>query len=308
MNPGDTVSVHIFDPPAPGGGHALEVTIDDLTTGQRGFMQASADNGFAQTSYADCSSKPFNYEPEYSTAAVDNYISWAGLRTNIGTAVELGHFTPCASVTDPFPFFLAPGVTDTVWGSCTGPYEDTAPGADGSGQVEPSDAPCYPAGDTHPVIPGNHDPDEVTGCADAFFQNGDLDYDGSPYWPEWPTGTSPTALYPSSFTQSPPTSHGHPFDQFFIQSNVAAGESTCPPPGTSASGCAIPPPTAPGAFYPYWSEAQHKGTCAIEFGNITGAPGVTDFGKATQYGTNQVAKLGYPIFQGALMSDDCPPR
>ncbi|MGH2849732.1 MAG: hypothetical protein ACRDLP_03855, partial [Solirubrobacteraceae bacterium] len=34
MNPGDTISAHVFDAPAPGGGHALESVITDVTTGQ----------------------------------------------------------------------------------------------------------------------------------------------------------------------------------------------------------------------------------------------------------------------------------
>ena len=68
MNPGDRLRIHIWDARLPGGGHALETSIKDLTTGQSGFMIASAKNGFMQTSIADCSGTPFNYQPEYSTA------------------------------------------------------------------------------------------------------------------------------------------------------------------------------------------------------------------------------------------------
>jgi hypothetical protein len=49
MNPGDRISVHMSDAPA-SGGHAFEVVINDLTTHQTGFMQASAANGFQTTS------------------------------------------------------------------------------------------------------------------------------------------------------------------------------------------------------------------------------------------------------------------
>src|SRR5580704_1064528 len=38
MNPGDTVTFHMFDAPAPGGGNAFEVVMDDLTTHQSGFI------------------------------------------------------------------------------------------------------------------------------------------------------------------------------------------------------------------------------------------------------------------------------
>ncbi len=49
LNPGDQIKVHMFDAALSGGGHAFEVRIDDLTTGQTGYMQASAANGFAST-------------------------------------------------------------------------------------------------------------------------------------------------------------------------------------------------------------------------------------------------------------------
>src|SRR5205085_10340594 len=63
MNPGDRLKTHIFDAPVPGhpGHMALKTTIDDLTTGQSGFMQASAKNGYMATSNTDCSGTPFDY-------------------------------------------------------------------------------------------------------------------------------------------------------------------------------------------------------------------------------------------------------
>ena len=67
MNQGDRVVIHMFDAPV-AGGHALEIRETDLTTGQSGFMIASAANGFMNTSLADCSGTPFNFQPEYSTA------------------------------------------------------------------------------------------------------------------------------------------------------------------------------------------------------------------------------------------------
>ena len=103
MNPGDTITVHMFDASATRGGHAFEVVIDDLTTGQTGYMQASAANGFANTSFTDCSGTPFNFQPEYSTASAANTIPWAALATNISTEFETGHFEACTSVTDAAP-------------------------------------------------------------------------------------------------------------------------------------------------------------------------------------------------------------
>ena len=77
MNPGDKISFHMFDAPAPGGGDAFEVVINDLTTHQSGHMQASAANGFKTTSMADCSGTPFNFQPEYNTAKANNITPWA---------------------------------------------------------------------------------------------------------------------------------------------------------------------------------------------------------------------------------------
>jgi hypothetical protein len=50
---------------------------------------------------------------------------------------------------------------------------------------ETSDTMCYPQGDTHPGYngPGTFTaPVQVSHCQDSIFQNGDLDFDGTPYW------------------------------------------------------------------------------------------------------------------------------
>ncbi|MBV8943111.1 MAG: hypothetical protein JO240_15390, partial [Solirubrobacterales bacterium] len=88
MNPGDVIVVHMFDAGLPGGGHAFEVTERDRTTGQSGFMVASAANGFMNTSYRDCSGAPFNFQPEYSSAAPDNVSPWGVGPYNIDTEFE----------------------------------------------------------------------------------------------------------------------------------------------------------------------------------------------------------------------------
>ena len=150
----------------------------------------------------------------------------------------------------------------------------------------------------------------MTGCIDELTQNGDLDFDGTPYWPEWPTGTTPT-IYPSTFVQSlPVTDSGQQYSEFFIQTDLALSESTCT---ASGAGCSVPPPNAPGHFYPYWSRALSSGSgqapgreqqkCVIEFGNVS--RGVNDFGGDAQYGTDQQAALGYPEFEGPDMPNSC---
>ena len=95
---------------------------------------------------------------------------------------------------------------------------------------------------------------------DNWFQNGDLDFDGNPYWRDWPNSTRPDT-FPSTFLESPPTSHGAGYSQFQIQTDSDLSESTCEFPDTS--GCAVPPPRAPGKFYPYWTLTS---SCQWEFG------------------------------------------
>ncbi len=291
MNPGDTITVHMFDAPVPDqpGAKAFEVVMKDVTTGQSGFMQASAKNGFENTSITDCSGTPYNYQPEYSTASAKNNSPWGAGLGDITTTVETGHFTPCTSLTDPFTIGLPGGGTDVTYKYCHGPYESASP-PDTTSSVEPADSLCFPAGDTHGAL--NSAPDEVTGCLDNAFQNGDLDFDGTPYWPEWPVSRTPTAIYPGTFTQQLPTTTGRQYSQFYLETDLALSESTCT---ASGAGCSVPPPNAPGKFYPYFTRVRSGSTCTIEFGNVsTGAT----YGKDAQYGTNQDSTLGYPEFVG----------
>jgi len=272
MNPGDKLKIHIFDAKLRGGGHALETSIHDLTTGKSGFMIASARNGFMATSFADCSGHPFSYQPEYDTAKPQNIIPWAALETNISTQFEIGHFEPCTSVQNPIPITLGT-FSDTIWQDCTSPYEATAP-PDGGSNPEVSDAPCWPKGFTHG---GQAPPNEVAGCIQTIAQNGDLDYDGTSYWPNWPSKLRP-GPYPSPFLQEQPQTRGHAYSTIQFQTNAPASESTCAPTGV---GCAVPPPSGPGHFYPWWTQARVDGKCVWEFGQMTNG---NTFGRTNQYG------------------------
>jgi len=288
MNPGDTVKVHILDAPLPGGGgNALEVRIDDLTTGQSGFMQASAANGYMATNIGNCKGIPFNYEPEYSTAAAGNIVPWAALQMTISTEYEIGHWTPCQSLADGInsidPFFL----------TCVGPYESTSDG--GANNPEPDDGPCFPQGDTHSGLNPYgifSDPNTMNGCLN-FDGGGDVDFDGTSYWADWPTGIAPTGATPGSFAQSTPTSNGRRYEQSFFQTDLALSETTC---AESFSGCTVPP-NGPGNFYPYWSTVTKGNQCSIVFGNVSGGPGVNDYGKAAQYGADLRNEIGYDEFE-----------
>ncbi len=310
MDPGDTITVHMSDAPAPGGGDAFEVVIEDLTQHTTGYMQASAANGF-ESSYGiqgpgDCSGEPFNFQPEYSTAAQGNIIPWAALQTDISTEFETGHWEACTSLGEPFTSNpIDPADQSAGYNECFGPYESAGP--PDSGTAETGDAMCYYAGSTHVGFDGpgtSSAPDELTGCQDNYFQNGDLDFDGTPYWPEWPTGPIPT-IYPGSFVEQYPTTDGRAYSRYFFQTDIALSESTC---GISASGaptgCSVPP-SGPGNFYPYWSELHIGNYCALEFGNVAYGRGVNSFGQDAEYGQDLFSQLGYPEFEGNTHNVDC---
>jgi hypothetical protein len=340
MMPGDKIRIHMFDTPAPvvsgalGGSDAFEVAIDDLTQHTSGFMQASAKNGFQ---YVDmnCNTAPANWQPEYNTAKAGNIIPWAALQTNISTEYETGHFEACSTVTGsyaappaseqlPPPAYYGkhfnpfdPYDTGGTYSTCNGGDEGTTGAGEGD---ETTDGLCYRANDPHTGWDqgsGTAVGPPIANCQDNYTQNGDLDFDGTPYRTEWPTGSSPTSLYPSSFVESLPTTNGSQYSQFYFQTDIALSEDICQgntvPPGNTvtASGCTVPPSGSevdqPGhtAFYPYWTEVNTGGTCTIEFGNVNSGAGVNDFGMDAEYGTDQFPVLGYPEFEGAIHANTC---
>jgi hypothetical protein len=312
MNPGDKISFHMFDAPAPGGGDAFEVVMDDLTTHQSGFMQASAANGFQSLNAATCAGTAFNFQPEYNTAKAANINPWGADQVDISTEFETGHWEPCTSLSDqisPNPF--DPSDTSAMYNKCASPYE-SAPGIHRT-SAEIGNALCYNAGDTHPGYNGpgtSTNPDRMTGCQDNLFQNGDLDFLGTDYYKgSWPTGPSPTATQPSSFVEAFPTTNGRQYSQFFMQTDIALSEFECgggsyANASATAAGCTVPP-QGPGNFYPYWTQVGTGGACYLEFGNVTNGLFANDFGQDGQYGTDQFAAFGYPQFIGATHTNQC---
>jgi len=269
MNPGDVITVRMFNAKTRGG-HALEAKETDLTTGQSGYMIASAANGFMNTSPADCSGRPFNFQPEYSSARAQNIIPWGIGPYMINDEFEIGHFEPCRSLSNPV---IAPG-TDTYYTTCSGPYDKVSEDP----TLEPDDSPCYPFGDTHG---GTVAPNLVTGC-DVFFDAvGDLDWDGTPYHPDWPDSVRPDR-FPSTFLQLQPTTNGgHRYPQIQFMTDASASELNTNCDLSSGAGCVLPP-KGPGNFYPYWTQARVGGACVWEFGNMRNG---NTFGGDAQYGS-----------------------
>ena len=173
-------------------------------------MQASAANGFLNTSIADCSGTPHNFQPEYNTAKAGNIIPWAALRRPTSAPSSRPALRGLHLAQRPVqPNPIDPYDTRPAYNQCQGPYENAGP--PDAKTPEAGDALCYHAGDTHPGYDGvgtSTPPDRMTGCQDNMFQNGDLDFDGTPYWTEWPTGLTPRAFPSRSWNGSRPRTAG----------------------------------------------------------------------------------------------------
>ena len=316
MNQGDWVRTTISDTVA-----GLSITIQDLTTGQSGSMVASAANGFMNTNINTCAGTPFNFHAEYSSAAQQNQVPWAALEGGVLMEDEIGHFEPCASVTNPLPI-SAPGFSDpSVAQTCVGGFDS----AGGEGPCSPStfmclhatteggltcpthnatagalcefsDAMCMPQGPR--AVQDNGVTDvirwPISGCEANYFQNGDLDYDGSPYVADWPDGFP---AHPTTFRYSGPFGPGgqtYPNIQF--ETDAAGSEGSCNV--TTGVGCTVPPVGA--AFYPFWTLGRATQApsgvattaCQWNFGNTIPGTTMRTFGGTRQYGTPDVARYG----------------
>jgi hypothetical protein len=324
MNQGDSIRITIQDTP-----DGLKVTVDDFTTGQSGFMIASPSNGFMNSDLETCGGTPFAFHPEYDTASQQNQVPWAALEGGVLMETEIGHFETCSSVSNPLatdagvPFLpfdpntfqtcnggmegsgdtIGEGPCNFVTGNCMGattegggrcPSENFASG----NLCEFSDTPCMPAG-PRPVSPDvtSGGVSEITwpiaGCTQNFTQNGDLDFDGTGYRPDWPDGT---ANHPTTFKYAGPfDAEGNPYPSIQFETDAGGSEAFC----NTANGehCAVPPEGA--SFYPFWSignQSTPTGFPSIEclwnFGNDIGGVTTSDFGRTAQYGAPDVARYG----------------
>jgi hypothetical protein len=327
LNPGDTLAVSVSNVPDSGspdiGG--LRAVVHDVTTGQTGFMVASAANGFANTSITDCSGTPFSFHAEYSTAEQQNQVPWAALEGGVLMEQEIGHGETCSTLSNKLGFaaifsdgssYSDPDVYQTCNGGSEGPaatgegpcnatgtvcQHATTQGTSGpvacptedstSGALcEFSDAYCFPKGSRPATIDGvaTTESSELNFCYQTAFQNGDLDFDGTGYVPDWPNGSK---NFPTSIQYAGPFTRGHPYPDIQFETDVAASEALCDT--ATGAGCTAPPISA--QFYPFWtltSKQSRSGGCVWNFGNVN--PGVTtnDFGKAAEYGTPDVARFG----------------
>ena len=203
MNQGDRLLITIKDAPGNTSGGVL-TRIDDLTTGQSGFMIASAANGYRSLNPTTCGGTNLSFHPEFGTAKFGNFVPWAALQANVNFSGEIGHFTPGAT-----------------------------------GDNDADDAPCFATGVT---VPGCLDlaqggdldfdgssyltdwPDGTTNNATSLSISSAKGH----------------GIGPLSATRGN-GKYQQPYPQVQIETDVGASESTC---HSNGMGCTVPPPGA----------------------------------------------------------------
>jgi hypothetical protein len=338
MRPGDILKVSITDPKA-----GFTTTVTDLTTGQTGYMTASAGNGFMDTSYKTCAGRPFTFHAEYSTAAPQNQVPWAALEGGVLMEQEIGHSESCNSVAyrDPVSETTSDGqsyVDARVFATCMGGTEGPSARGEGpcnlktltcahattEGTTRPIACPsnsltsgalcefadgfCFAKGSRTVLIDGAKAKESVpvAWCGDNRYQNGDLDFDGLDYLPyTWPDGSS---SHPTSINYLGPfTSTGKPYPQIQFESDAPGSEFLCHV--ETGQYCQVPPLGA--KFYPFWTltsklavKGLPKGTCLWNFGDVIPRVTTQSFGGDAEYGTPDVARYGGTVISPVMTNPE----
>ena len=260
MNSGDEIVVDIHDT-----SDGVSVRLDDRTTGERGSMTASRDNGFAQVIFdplaKTCSSKPYAFHPMFASSNEHTFTSWTAHTFNVGFGDDIGHFTYCERSV-PTPGGLPP------FGTCNRGDED--------------DLFCFSPADSTLVA--------VDGCIAT-----DRDTDSVPYQLTWP-GTLPSAeidrqTHPQPLRFASPTfQHGERFERVAFETNTASFESSCDP--LSGSGCTVVPPGA--TFYPFFTTSGSNDDCLWQLGGNSIPGTTTHFGGSAKSEYGQLLQVNYP--------------
>jgi hypothetical protein len=325
MSQGDVLQLSLTDP-----GQGFTATIHDLTTGQTGWMTASANNGFMNTNINTCNGTPFTFHAEFSTAAAGNQVPWAAdLVGGPVQAQEIGHSEVCSSLTNQDPVQDAyPGgtsfVDSDVYDTCTGGSEGTMTGmgpcasngvdiachhaltqgrygptgcpseyADTGVPCEFADGYCFPEGSRPIQVNGVNAVawSDDDQCFSDRWQNGNLTFNGVSYQPwAWPDG-SPDRPTPFEYV-GPFLASGQPYPQIQFETDVSGSAILCHT--RSGAGCVIPPISA--RFYPYWSLSSQSPALGSKLTSCAWNFGgnqpdtVENFGADEQYGPSDVSR------------------
>jgi hypothetical protein len=312
MNGGDELIVTIADTST-----GLLVTVQDLTTGQSGFMVASGANGFASVKWdpngTNCDFATHNlahdFHPAYATSSEHTRVPGAAHTYNIAFSDEVGHFEYCSSVAQ------EGGACTSLTGS------DKKPGPDGL----PDDLRCF-----DPGFAAAFGLLHLGGCT-----NGDSDFDGVPYrnntWPGSFKNPAQDALFhaqPVMFS-SPLLidSNGNlaNFNRVAFEVDLPRIEGGTTPPCQRhlsnpadkhpGQGCVNPPKGA--AFYPFYSTRLDASGCQWQEGGPFIPGTLDDFGgsSAAEFGPilanfypapNGQPQYIYETFHQTLPINPCP--
>ena len=311
MNPGDELIVTLQDTE-----HGLKVTVQDVTSGQSGFMVSSAANGFAEILFdpngTNCDFATHNirydFHPMYASSSEHTRVPWAAHSYNIAFSDEIGHFEYCNAV-------------DQQGGPCTQASASDPAGPDGD------DVGCFTRdfAKLFGLVP-------VGGCLGS-----DADFDGVPYQLAWPGTLADVGKDKALHTESveftsplfQPGEAGQPknFKRVAFETDLPRVESATNPPcqrhisnpadPDPGSGCVNPPVGA--NFYPLYSTAQGSAGegCVWHLGGAL-IPGTTNaFGgsSTTEYGpllasvypaAGGLPTFRYNNFRQVLKTNPCP--
>jgi hypothetical protein len=285
MNPGDELIVTIEDT-----AQGLKITVQDVTSGQSGFMVASGANGFASVKWdpsgTNCDFATHNlahdFHPAYATSSEHTRVPGAAHTYNIAFSDEIGHFEYCSTVAAEF------GACTSLKGS------DKKPGLDDLACVDPGFLAAFG------LIP-------IGGCFD-----GDADFDGVPYrantWPGSFKNPAQDALFhaePVIFSSPLLTdSAGRKgnFSRVAFESDMPRIEFGTTPPcqrhlsnpadKNPGQGCVNPPKGA--AFYPFFSTRLDSVGCRWQEGGPFIPGTVENFGGSSKSEFGPILANFYP--------------
>jgi hypothetical protein len=311
MNPGDELIVTIADTE-----HGLKITVQDLTSGQTGFMVASGANGFASVRWdpngTDCDFDTHNlahdFHPAYATSSEHTRVPGAAHTYNIAFSDEIGHFEYCSSV-------------DQEGGNCT----SNAPSDPSPPQGGLDEGFCFDAAFAAQfgLIP-------IGGCIDT-----DVEFDGVPYRKHvWP-GTFRNPFFDALFHAQPVIfssplftdrkGHKENFSRIAFEADLPRIEFATDPPcqrhlsnpadPNPGAGCVNPPVGAD--FYPIFSTRHDHGKCRWQEGGRFIPGTANDFGgnPKTEFGpilanfypaANFQPQYIYENFRRILPFNPCP--
>jgi hypothetical protein len=307
MNPGDELLVTLVDTE-----HGLKVTVQDLTTGQNGFMVASAANGFAEILFDpngdNCDfathNLPNDFHPMYATSSEHTRVPWAAHSYNIAFSDEIGHFEYCSSV-------------ELEGGRCTSTTAADPPGLD--------DNFCFDA-----AFAASFGLISIGGCLDA-----DIDFDGVPYrkntWPgSIPNPILDFLLHPQPVTFTSPLfldkwGNKKNYSRAAFEVNMPRIETNTNPPcqrhlsnpadPSPGAGCVNPPVGAD--FYPIYSTRLAEDGCRWQLGgphilfttNTFGGTSAAEYGALTASfypASNGLPQYIFENFHRTLQFNPCP--